>query len=83
MSSTQIITSHLHADSKETDIVSKKNTLNKENTIPSINSSKKNNSQHTELKGNNSRADNLDSIIINLSQLEGQVFEKKVSDQNE
>lgn len=74
MSSTQIINSHLHADSKETDIVSKKNTINKENTIPR---SKKNNSQHTENKGNSSRTDNLDSIIINLSQLEGQEFEKK------
>lgn len=77
MSSTQIINSHLHADSKETDIVSKKNTINKENTIPSMNGSKKNNSHHTENKGNSSRAENLDSIIINLSQLDGQEFEKK------
>lgn len=89
MSNMKILSAHVHIDSKETDAMSKKSKDKKDNDNPNINEVKKPPSQHqsqTDPKGSTSRTDNLDSIIINLSQLEGNGFEKKAdgkSDPNE
>lgn len=77
MSTSKVITSHKHLESKETDETSHKNT-NKKDTSSNKGESRK---SQTDPRGSTSRTDNLDSIILNLSQLEG--HEKKDKDSNE
>ena len=76
MSTSKVITSHKHIESKDTDDTSHKNT-NKKDISYNKGESKK---SQTDPRGSTSRTDNLDSIILNLSQLEGN--EKKEKDTN-
>ena len=77
MSTSKVIPSHKHLESKETEETSHKNTMKKEVSSHKGDSRK----SQTDPRGSTSRTDNLDSIILNLSQLEG--HEKKEQDSNE
>lgn len=76
MSTSKVITSHKHLESKETDETSHKNTTKKDISYNKGDSKK----SQTDPRGSTSRTDNLDSIILNLSQLEGN--DKKEKDSN-
>ena len=76
MSTSKVITSHKHLESKETDEISHKNTTKKDISYNKGDSKK----SQTDPRGSTSRTDNLDSIILNLSQLEGN--DKKEKDSN-
>ena len=76
MSTSKVITSHKHLESKETDETSHKNTTKKDISYNKGDSKK----SQTDPRGSTSRTENLDSIILNLSQLEGN--DKKETDSN-
>lgn len=85
MSTTKVASKpiHTHINSKETDMASKKDTLTKKENSLNLPSLKKPGSiNRSNSKPCISQIDNLDSIIINLSQLENQNYSKK-SDNNE
>ena len=76
MSTSKVITSHKHIESKDTDDTSHKNT-NKKDISYNKGETKK---SETDTRKKTRKTDNAESIILNLSQLEGN--EKKEKDTN-